>query len=117
MGKKVPSSDNNTQNQISVEVAYALPERQEIIPLEVPVGTTAYEAVLRSGITDRFPQINLDKDPMGIFSQPMDGKKLPLAAEYILEHRDRVEIYRPLQIDPKQARLQRAAKKKGSHKN
>ncbi len=99
-------------NVIEVEVAYATPERQEIIALQVPVGTTAYEAVQRSEITAMFPEINLDTDPMGIFSQPMDGKKLPLAAEYVLDNRDRVEIYRPLQIDPKQARLERAAKKK-----
>lgn len=97
---------------IDVEVAYATPERQKIIALQVPVGTTAYEAVLSSGIVELFPQIDLNKDSMGIFSQLMDGKKLPLAAEYILENRDRVEIYRPLQIDPKQARLERATKKK-----
>lgn len=105
-------ADKEKPRLIDVEVAYATPERQEIIALQVPVGTTAYEAVLSSGIVDNFPQINLDKDPMGIFSQPMDGRKLPLAAEYVLENRDRVEIYRPLEIDPKQARLERAAKKK-----
>lgn len=105
-------ADKEKPRLIDVEVAYATPERQEIIALQVPVGTTAYEAVLSSGIVDNFPQINLDKDPMGIFSQPMDGRKLPLAVEYVLENRDRVEIYRPLEIDPKQARLERAAKKK-----
>lgn len=97
---------------IEVEVAYATPERQLIIALNVPVGTTAYEAVQLSGIEKEFPGINVDKDPMGIFSKLLDGKTRPLPREYILQNRDRVEIYRPLLIDPKQARLKRAGKNK-----
>lgn len=99
---------------ITVEVAYATPEKQSIIEIEVPKGTTAYEAVEQSGITEVFPEIDLATNPMGIFSDLMDGKKLPLPADYILQQKDRVEIYRPLTIDPKQARLARAAKKKAA---
>ena len=97
---------------IEVEVAYATPEKQKIVSLTVEEGATAYEAVLASRITDEFPDLDIASSPMGIFSEPLDGKKRPLPAEYVLVERDRVEIYRPLIIDPKQARLARAAKKK-----
>lgn len=96
---------------IKVEVAYATPEKQKIISLSLPQGSTAYVAVCESGIVDEFPAINPDEDPMGIFSKPLNGKGQPLPKDYVLQEGDRVEIYRPLQIDPKQARLQRADKK------
>ena len=101
--------------QITVEVAYALPDRQMIIPLKVDRGTTAYEAVRQSGITGKFPDIDPENAPMGIFSQPLGAKGLPPATEYELKEWDRVEIYRPLIADPKEVRKQRAAraKKKG----
>ena len=53
---------------------------------------------------------------MGIFSKVLDGKNMPGPKEYILKARDRVEIYRPLTIDPKQARLARAEKNKAAKK-
>ena len=101
---------------ILVEVAYATPERQLIIPLEVAVGTTALDAVRQSGIVREFPAIDIENDPMGIFSDPLNGKDWPLPADYLLQPKDRVEIYRPLQVDPKQARLARARKKKQSER-
>lgn len=97
---------------IDVEVAYATPAKQLIIPLSVPVGTTAYDAVLLSGILNEFEGIDPDKDPMGIFSKLLDGKTRPTPRQYVLQSRDRLEIYRPLLIDPKQARLKRAGKAK-----
>ena|SRR5690606_4955345 len=97
---------------IRVEVAYALPERQRIVTLEVERGCTALEAARRSGIADEFPEIDLDTADMGIFATPLDGKVLPAPAEYVLEERDRVEIYRPLLMDPKDARLARARRAK-----
>lgn len=99
---------------ISVEVAFANPERQLIVPLNVAVGTTAYQAAVLSNIAEEFEEIDLDKMPMGIFSKLLDGKGKPTAKEYVLQTRDRVEIYRPLIIDPKEARLSRAAKKKAN---
>ncbi len=93
-------------SKISVEVAYATPEEQKIIALDVLIGTTMYEAVVQSAITDAFPQIDIDNDKMGIF-----GKAVKNPKEHELREGDRVEIYRPLKIDPKQARLNRAAKK------
>ena len=101
-----------TDKSIAVEVAYATPEKQKIIELLVPEGTTARQAVEQSGIDREFPDIDLNS-PMGIFSRPLDGKDLPLPEDYVLSARDRVEIYRPLIIDPKQARLARAKKKQG----
>src|SRR5690606_14522187 len=95
---------------INVEVAYALPEHQRILSLQVPVGITALQAVRLSGITREFPDIDPDSADMGVFSKNLDGKALPLPADYVLKPRDRVEIYRPLIADPKAARAQRAAK-------
>lgn len=102
------------QGEIEVEVAYATPERQEIVALRVAEGTTALEAVTTSGILDVFPEIDVDTQPMGIFSRPLNGKGRPHPGEYALQAGDRVEIYRPLQIDPKQARLERARDKVAS---
>ena len=90
----------------AVEVAFARPDRQEIIPVTVPEGTTAVEAVKLSGIVDIFPEVDPDSIDMGIF-----GKVIKKPAEHALREGDRVELYRPLKIDPKQARLNRAKKK------
>ena len=100
------------EKTIIVEVAYATPERQRILSLSVPEGTTALAAVQQSTITDEFPGLDISDSAMGIFSQPLDGRTLPLPQDYVLQARDRVEIYRPLLIDPKQARLERAKKQK-----
>lgn len=93
-------------DKIKVEVAYATPEEQKIITLDVLIGSSMYEVVLQSGIADMFPQINVDTDKMGVF-----GKAVKKPKEHEMREGDRVEIYRPLIIDPKQARLNRAAKK------
>ena len=91
---------------IRVEVAYARPDKQEIVPVTVPEGTSALEAVKLSGITDIFPEVDPDSNDMGIF-----GKVIKDPAAHELRDGDRVELYRPLKIDPKQARLNRARKK------
>ncbi|WP_369601272.1 RnfH family protein [Hahella sp. SMD15-11] len=94
--------------RIRVEVAYALPEKQKVISLQVPAGTTAYEAVVRSGIREYFPEIDPSTAKMGIF-----GKAISNPDTHVLRDGDRVEIYRPLKVDPKQARMNRAKKKAG----
>ena len=92
---------------IAVEVAYATPERQTIIPLKVVEGATVFEAVELSGIAEQFDQIDLENDKMGIFGKAVrDPKKEALKAG------DRVEIYRPLLVDPKASRAKRAEKAK-----
>lgn len=93
---------------IRVEVAYALPERQAIVALDVEPGTTAHAAVVRSGIAARFPGlIDPDTIPMGIYSRPVADPRT-----YVLAEGDRVELYRPLAADPKEARKERAQKTK-----
>ena len=91
---------------MQVEVAYARPDKQQIVPVKVPEGTTALEAVKLSGIVDIFPEIDPDNIDMGVF-----GKVIKDPASHELRDGDRVELYRPLKIDPKQARLNRAKKK------
>ena len=89
---------------MQIEVAYALPERQEILVLKVEAGCTLREAILRSGILERFPEIDIERDATGIFGQIM-----PLTQ--ILREGDRVEIYRPLTADPRIARRVRSKTK------
>lgn len=95
---------------ITVEVAYALPHKQKIIALLVEPGTTALEAVKRSNITDYFPDLDLENAKMGIFGQSLGTKGLESADKHVLHQGDRVEIYRPLISDPKEARRKRAEK-------
>lgn len=90
---------------IHVEVAYALPDKQALLPLEVAVGTTAIEAARQSGIIEKFDGIDLDNAKLGIF-----GKVV--APGQVLTEGDRVEIYRPLIADPKEVRKARAARVK-----
>lgn len=66
--------DDKAEPLIKVEVAYATPERQLIVPLNVLVGTTGLEAVRQSNITFEFSEINIDKNPIGAFSKLLDGK-------------------------------------------
>lgn len=94
---------------ILVEVAYALPQQQLIIPLHVPEGTTAEQAVQRCGILEKFPEIDLGKNKLGIFGKLTKN-------DTVLRERDRVEIYRPLIADPKEVRRQRAAEGKAMKK-
>ena len=88
-------------NNITVEVAYALPQQQLIIPVQVSPGTTAEQAIRASGILAKFPEIDLNQNQIGIF-----GKLTKL--DTTLRNLDRIEIYRPLIADPKEVRKQRA---------
>ena len=90
--------------EIMVEVAYALPEEQVIISIKVPTIFNVQQAIEKSGIQKKFPGIDLSKNKVGIF-----GKKTTL--DNTLNDRDRIEIYRPLILDPKEMRRKRAAKK------
>ena len=97
---------------ITVEVAYALPHQQKIIEPLVEPGTTALQAVERSGIVKIFPEIEITSARMGIFGQALGTKGLNPPDTYELHPGDRVEIYRPLKSDPKEARRKRAEKTK-----
>lgn len=88
---------------LRVEVAYALPEQQALVALEVEEGTTVAEAIARSGILARFPELSIAPGNVGVFGKPVD-------LEAPLREGDRVEIYRPLVAHPGQARRERAKK-------
>lgn len=88
---------------ISIEVAYATTDEQLVMKISVPPGTRLDAAVVASGILERFSEIDLASVKVGIY-----GKQVEL--DTVLSEGDRVEIYRPLLIDPKEARRQRAGK-------
>ncbi|MBJ7552580.1 RnfH family protein [Marinomonas ostreistagni] len=91
--------------KIRVEVAYALPEKQKIVAFDVEEGCTVLEAVRLSNIDAFFPDLDLSAPKVGIF-----GKAVRKPEEQVLKAGERVEIYRELKVDPKQARANRAAK-------
>ena len=95
------------QANINVEVCFALPNKQQIIALEVAQGCSVFDAAMQSGITKMFPELELESAKMGIF-----GKAVPKPKTQTLIDGDRVEIYRPLIADPKENRKIRAAKVK-----
>lgn len=92
--------------RFTVEVAYGLPKRQALVSVELPEGATVADAIEASGLRDRFPGLEVHPDRVGIF-----GRTVPL--DQVLAAGDRVEIYRPLLIDPKEARRARAASAAG----
>ncbi|HLX54050.1 MAG TPA: RnfH family protein [Aquella sp.] len=92
-------------NWINIEVAYATPEKQLIVPVSVPDDISVLEAIVLSGIAEHFPEDKLDQTDLnsriGIF-----GKKINVIT-YELRDNDRIEIYRPLNKTPNQKRLDR----------
>ena len=99
---------------INVEVAYALPQKQVLKALTVASGTTALQAIEKSGILQDFPEIDTNSDSIGVFSQVLGTKGLAEPAVYQLQPMDRVEIYRPLIADPKEVRRRRAQEAKAN---
>lgn len=94
---------------INVEVTYALPEHQSLSRVQLAEGATVEDAIRTSGLLDAFPEIDLAKNKVGIFS------KLVKLDEKVRD-RDRVEIYRPLIADPKEVRRKRAEEGKVTKK-
>lgn len=90
------------EQHIHVEVAYAKESEQALLAVEGEKGITVREAIERSGVLKRFPEIDIGVNKVGVF-----GKLTKL--DQILETGDRVEIYRPLIADPKEQRKKRAA--------
>lgn len=95
---------------ISVEVAYATPKAQVILALDVEPNTSIEHIIEQSGILRKFPEIDLSVNKVGVFS-------VVRRLSDTLRAGDRVEIYRELIIDPKQARKNRLAKRKEQDKN
>ena len=91
---------------MKIEVCYALADRQELITLDLPEGSTALQAVEASGLLQKYPEI----EPGGLNKLGVFAKLVK--ADAVLRDRDRVEIYRPLIADPKEVRRQKAAEGK-----
>jgi len=87
-------------DEITIEVVYALPDRAEVVGLTLAADTTLEQAIVASGLLQRFPDISLSRQKVGIFGQIV-------ALDRTLNDGDRVEIYRPLQQDPMTARRHR----------
>ncbi len=85
---------------IEIEVACAWPDRQVIRSLLVPAGTMAREALRLSGLADEFDSIDVDKAVLGVFGRVVPGS-------HVLRAGERVEVYRPLRRDPREARRER----------
>jgi len=79
---------------MKIGIAYALPQRQVWFDVELPNGATIQDAINRSGILKQFPEIDLEKQKVGVYSKL---SKL----DAVLNDGDRVEIYRPITCDPK----------------
>jgi putative ubiquitin-RnfH superfamily antitoxin RatB of RatAB toxin-antitoxin module len=101
------SNMNENKSTIHVEVAYALPDKQRIVALELVVGSSVRAAAMQSGLDKQFPELDLASVDLGVF-----GKMVSKPDEQALKDGERVEIYRPLIADPKEVRKQRAAKVK-----
>lgn len=89
---------------LRVEVVYARVGHQEVVYLVLPPGATLRDAVDASGLLARHPEIDPESQPFGVFGERA-------AADTVLEDGDRIEIYRPLLGDPKQARRKRALRR------
>jgi putative ubiquitin-RnfH superfamily antitoxin RatB of RatAB toxin-antitoxin module len=89
--------------RLSIEVCYALADEQALITVELPAGATLQQALEASGILRRYPNIDLGTQKVGVF-----GRLKTL--ETVLADHDRVEIYRPLLVDPKVSRQRRVEK-------
>jgi putative ubiquitin-RnfH superfamily antitoxin RatB of RatAB toxin-antitoxin module len=92
---------------LRVCVVLALPERQEVVELDLQEGATVADAVAASGLAERYPALEVARMPAGIWSRPRPP-------ETLLRDGDRVELYRPLQADPKAQRRVRAGARPSS---
>jgi uncharacterized protein len=88
---------------LSVRVAYALADRQVVVQLRVPPGTKVTEVVSRSGLLEQFPEIGASPIVCAIYGRVVEET-------YEVRSDDRIEILRPLQVDPKTSRRQAAAR-------
>ncbi|WP_344809000.1 RnfH family protein [Allohahella marinimesophila] len=88
-----------------MEVAYARPERQVVIAVDLPEGSSVIDAIQASAMTVHFPELASGQHAVGVF-----GKVVNEPARRVLKDGERIEIYRPLLIDPKTQRLARARK-------
>ncbi len=93
--------ENGTEAALRVEVVYATAREQVVVALTVPPGLRVRDVVGQSGVLERFPELQLLRTPVGIFGRLADW-------DDPVHDGDRIELYRPLLIDPKEARRVRA---------
>ena len=98
---------SRTSGLISVQVVYALADEQTLITLEVAPGSDVEAVIRQSGVLDRHPEIDLTTASVGIFALLVELDQ-PVSAG------DRIEIYRPLQVDPKAQRRERAQRQRAA---
>ena len=91
--------------RLSIEVVCAWRDRQEIVHVGLEEGATALDALRASGLLQRYPEIDSGEPTLGIFGQRI----LPATP---LKQGDRVEVYRPLKLDPKEARRAKVSAKR-----
>lgn len=94
-----------SENKIVIEIAYAYPEKYFLKKLYLDSPITIQNAILQSGILEKYTEIDLRQNKIGIFSRPAKLTDM-------IENGDRIEIYRPLIADPKEIRRQRAEQQK-----
>lgn len=93
-----------SEELITVEVVYASIDKQKLVSVHVSEGTTVKETIIISGIQKDFPEIDLSQNSIGIY-----GKRTTV--DTLVQHKDRIEIYRRLVANPKDVRRKRAADK------
>ena len=89
-------------DEIKVEVVFAIPEHQRLVGLSLPPGSTVNDAIVKSRVGEQFPSLDLSEFEVGIWGRVV-------ARDQVLTAGDRVEIYRPLAMDPREARRRLAA--------
>ncbi|MGI9325107.1 MAG: RnfH family protein [Pseudomonadales bacterium] len=90
------------RSELPISVVYALPQAQWVVELRLPNGACVADALAQVAQLEPFAALDLAEVPLGIYGEPVSRERLLVA-------HDRVEIYRPLVVDPKTARRQRAA--------
>lgn len=109
MASSEPTADEHTPELMDVEVAVAWPEQQLSVHVRLPQDATLTDAIDASGLTERFPELEIAPDRLGVFGELRKPESTVKAG-------DRVEIYRPLKADPKEVRREMARRKAEAQK-
>lgn len=97
----MPPTDTEEVGEIDIEVVYALPERQALVRVRLPTGSTVDAAIAAARLAEAFNADELTVAEVGVWGRIVNRQER-------LSHGDRVELYRPLKIDPREARRQLA---------
>lgn len=104
IARAVGASPNEGIRQLRAQVCYALPSDAFLVTVVLPAGATLLQAVRASGLLQRHPEIDLAQHKLGVFGKAK-------ASDTLVRDGDRIEVYRPLQADPKEIRRRRARHK------